>query len=215
VLTPVAVHNLQLLEAHMRSASLAAAFVAMILTGCSPAPTPSDAPRLAAAYESFKAGNQIAVGQARDLFQARLPAEPSVMMACGPEGFAARRAILIKGRLDFLDSSTAISLGETARFVHLEGLLFDHEMQKRTSWRREDHPDFECRGAPEKDVRRLDESETKAMAQDAKRFMSVWRKELHASLGADYRTSMQRAAELLNRNHLRSQSYWRENGNYD
>jgi hypothetical protein len=202
----------------MRGTGLAV-LAAMMLTGCDLAPKPplADAPLMLAAYESFKAGNEIAVGQAHDVVAARMPADPTVIIRCDAQGFAVRRAASMKERLDFLDSGTAMSLGEPARFVHLEGLLFEHEAGKREAWPRLRPPEVDCRGSPLADTatRQLDAREAQAMRADAERFMSQWRKDLHAALGAEYRPAMQRAAERLNANHLRSRAYWRENGNYD
>ena len=192
---------------------------AVILTGCDLAPRPplTDAPAMLAAYDAFKAGNEVAVSQAYEAVAARMPTDPTVMTRCDADGHAARRLAWMKMRLDFLDSPTAVSLGETARFVHLEGLLFGHEAQKRDSWARARPVEIDCRGSPQAGnaIRDLDARETRAMEQDARRFMSAWRKELHAALGADYQPQMHRAARALESNHLRSRSYWRENGNYD
>ena len=190
--------------------------MAILISSCAPAPPLTDAPILNAAYEALRAGNDLALAQAHEAIAARVPRDPAVLTRCDAQAHAARRRVRLRDTLAFMDNATVASMGEAARFVYLEGLLFGQEGRDRRTvtagW-----PDASaCRSAPDhRQNDRLDRREAQAVRDGARTFISDWRRDLHRRLGPDYRRQMRDAARLLATNHLRTNSYWEENGNYD
>ena len=190
--------------------------LAMLMSGCAPAPPLTDAPILAAAYESLRVGNDTALEQAHEVIAARVPRDPAVLTGCDAQAYAARRLVRLRDTLAFMDKTTVASMGEAARFVYLEGLLFGHEGRDRRAATVGWPAASACRDAPDaRQHDRLDRREARAVRDGARTFLSDWRRDLHRRLGPDYRRQMRAAARLLAANHLRTDSYWEENGNYD
>lgn len=190
--------------------------LAMLISGCAPALPLTDAPILAAAYESLRAGNDTALEQAHEAVAARVARDPAVLTRCDAQARAARRLVRLRDTLAFMDNATVASMGEAARFVYLEGLLFGHEGRDRRTATVGWPAASVCHDAPDaRQNDRLDRREVRAVHDGARIFLSDWRRDLHRQLGSDYRRQMRAAALLLADNHLRSTSDWEENGNYD
>lgn len=190
--------------------------MAILISSCAPAPPLTDAPILAAAYESLRVGNDTALEQAHEAVAGRVPRDPAVLTRCDAQAYAARRLVRLRDTLAFMDNATVASMGEVVRFVYLEGLLFGLEGRDQRTVT-EGWPDaFACRDAPDhRQNDRLDRREARAVRDGARTFLSDWRRDLHRRLGPDYRRQMRAAARLLAANHLRTTSSWEENGNYD
>ena len=189
----------------------------VVLSACAPPPPPLvDSPVLVTAYQAYRTGDQRAVQQAQAAVEARIPADPAVLLSCDAQGYAARRAVRVSDRLDLIGGSSAWSFGEDGRFIYLEGLLVGNEA-RGMSPKHEDWPDdFDCQKAPDnRQARAIEDREDSAMREDARAALSAWRKAIKARLGAGYEAQMTRTAKMLHDNHKRSNPYWGDSAQYE